>query len=252
LRRPLIDRLAGLVALSAAEHAYLQDMQVDFIRVRARGDIITAGHAYQGLFVLNQGLAIRYKILRDGRRQVLGLLLPGDLVGFPGGLFEKALYSVSTLNDAVACTIPFDTVFDLFHQFPRLATAMFWLAGHEAATVAERLVGVGRHTAYERLAHLLLELLVRLQAAGLADAQSYDLPLTQELMADMLGLSVPHVNRTLRALRDDGQIALDGQRVRFTDVDALSRTVDFDRAYLGIGEIPRKAAPSRAAPLETA
>ncbi len=240
LRRPLVEKLGRFVALSAAERAFLQAMQADFVAVPAGGDIITAGYAYQGIFVLNRGVAIRYKILRDGRRQILGVLLPGDLIGFPGGLFERALYSVSSLTDAAVSTVPFDTMFELFHRFPRLAAAIFWTASREAALVAERLVGVGRHSAYERVAHLLLELLVRLQAAGLADERSYDLPLTQELMADALGLSVPHVNRTLKRLRDEGLIATDGPRLTISDVELLSRRVDFDRAYLGAGKIPAK------------
>jgi len=243
LGKPFVDKLGRLVALTAAEQAYLRDMQVDFTTIRAHTDIITAGYNYQGIFVLNRGTAIRYKILRDGRRQVLGVILPGDFIGFPGGLFEKALYSVSSLTDAVVCAIPFDTVFELFRRFPKLAAAIFWLTNREAALFAERLVGIGRQSAYERLAHLLLELLVRLQAAGLADARSYDMPLTQELMADALGLSVPHVNRTLRRLRDEGLISIDGQRLTFSDVDLLSRRVDFDGAYLGAGMIP-KAVPS--------
>jgi CRP-like cAMP-binding protein len=241
LGRPLVDKLGRVVALTAAERAYLQDMQADFAAIRSRGDIITAGYTYQGIFVLNRGTAIRYKILRDGRRQVLGVFLPGDFIGFPGGLFEKALYSVSSLTDAVVCAIPFDAIFELFHRFPRLAAALFWLTSRDTALFTERLVGIGRQSAYERVAHLLLELLVRLQGAGLADARSYEMPLTQELMADALGLSVPHVNRTLRRLRDEGLISIDGQRVTFSDVDHLSREVDFDRAYLGIGTIPRKA-----------
>jgi len=240
LGRPLVDKLARVVALTAPEKAYLQDMQADFATIRSRGDIITAGYTYQGIFVLNRGTAIRYKILRDGRRQVLGVFLPGDFIGFPGGLFEKALYSVSSLTDAVVCAISFDTIFELFHRFPRLAAALFWLTSRETALFTERLVGIGRQSAYERVAHLLLELLVRLQGAGLADARSYELPLTQELMADALGLSVPHVNRTLRRLRDEGLISIEGQRLTFNDVDRLSREVDFDRAYLGIGTLPRK------------
>ena len=241
LGRLLVDKLGRVVALSPAEKGYLQDLQADFATIRSRGDIITAGYTYQGIFVLSRGTAIRYKILRDGRRQVLGVFLPGDFVGFPGGLFDKALYSVSSLTDSVVCAIPFDTVFDLFHRFPRLAAAMFWLTSREAALFAERLVGIGRQSAYERLAHLLLELLVRLQAVGLADARSYEMPLTQELMADALGLSVPHVNRTLRRLRDDGLVSIEGQRLTFSDVDLLSRRVDFDRAYLGTGTIPTKS-----------
>jgi CRP-like cAMP-binding protein len=243
LRAPLIAKLERFTALTAVEKAFLEDMQAEFVRTRAGTDIISAGHRYRCLFVLNQGMAIRYKVLHDGRRQVLGLILPGDFIGFPGALFDTALYSIASLGPSVACPIPFTTMFELFRH-PKLASALFWLVGHEAALFAEHLVGVGRKSAYERVAHLILELLLRLQMIGLADAQSYVLPLTQELMADTLGLSVPHVNRTLRRLREDGLISLDGNRVTCHDIAALSRLADFDGVNFGRQRIPDLDAPA--------
>jgi CRP-like cAMP-binding protein len=239
LKAPLIAKLSRFVELAACERAHLEEIQADFVKVRPGTDIITAGHAYRHVCVLNRGMAIRYKVLHDGRRQVLSLVLPGDFVGLPGCLFDSCLYSIASLTEVVSCSIPFATLFDLFQRYPRLGTAMFWLAGHEAALYAEHLVRVGRQSAYERVAHLLLELLFRLQIAGCAaDDHSYALPMTQELMADALGLSVPHVNRTLRRLREDGLIAVEGTRLICLDVAALARVSDFDRANLGRLRIP--------------
>lgn len=239
LRAPLIAKLSRFIDLTARERARLEELQTDFVKIRAGIDIMTAGHAYRCIFTLNRGMAIRYKVLHDGRRQILSLVLPGDFVGLPGGLFDNCLYSIASLTEAVSCSIPFGTLFDLFQHYPRLGTAMFWLAGHEAALYAEHLVGVGRQSAYERVAHFLLELLFRLQIAGFAeDDRSYALPMTQELMADTLGLSVPHINRTLRRLREDGLISIEGSRVTCLDVSALSRVSDFDGANLGRLRIP--------------
>ena len=103
---------------------------------------------------------------------------------------------------------------------------------------AEHLVGIGRQSAYERVARLLMELLARLQLAGLAGDRAYALPLTQELMADALGLSVPHVNRTLRKLREDGLIALQGNRLTCLDIPALARLAEVDFADLWTQKIP--------------
>jgi CRP-like cAMP-binding protein len=153
-------------------------------------------------------------------------------------MFDNSLYTIASLTECVACALSFHAVFDLFHHCPRLGAAMFWLAGHEAALFAEHLIGIGRQSAYERVAHLLLELLFRLQSAGLADERSYALPLTQELMADALGLSVPHVNRTLRRLREDGLIAIEGTRLTCLDISALSRLSDFDGRNLGRQHVP--------------
>jgi CRP-like cAMP-binding protein len=238
LRAPLLAKLARFVDLSEPERCYLESLQTEFQTVRAGADIVTAGHSYRCLFVLNKGFAIRYTVLHDGRRQVLNLILPGDFVGLPGCMFERSLYSIATLGEAVVCCIAFPVVFDLFKAWPRLGTAMFWLAGHEGALFAEHLVGVGRRSAYERVAALLLELLYRLRSVGLGDARSYALPMTQELMADALGLSVPHVNRTLRRLREDRLIAVDGGRLTCLDVEALSRAADFDGNNLWTQRIP--------------
>lgn len=221
-----------------AERVFLEEMQSRFEVVRSGIDIMSAGHGYRCLFVLSQGTAIRYKVLHDGRRQILNLVLPGDLIGFPGGLFDKSLYSIAAVDDAVVCPVPFDVLFNLFRSHPRLATAVFWQVGHESALFAEHLVGVGRRSAYERVAHLLLEFLTRLQEAGLAGERSCALPMTQELMADSLGLSVPHVNRTLRRLREDGLISLKGAHLTCLDVAALSRLAGFDGPNLAAQRIP--------------
>jgi CRP-like cAMP-binding protein len=98
---------------------------------------------------------------------------------------------------------------------------------------AEHLIDVGRRSALERVAHFLLELLTRLQAIGLAEERSYLMPLTQELIGDALGLSVPHVSRTLKQLREEDLVAIEGQRVIIKDVEALSKLADFERMYLG-------------------
>lgn len=221
-----------------AERVFLEETQSKFDKVRSGTDIVSAGHRYRCLFVLNRGTAIRYKVLHDGRRQILNLVLPGDLIGYPGSLFDKSLYSIAAIDDSVVCPVAFDVIFRLFRTHPRLATALLWQVGHESALFAEHLVGVGRRSAYERTAHLLLEFLLRLQQAGLADERSYMLPMTQELIADSLGLSVPHVNRTLRRLREDGLIALKGARLTCLDVPALSRLAGFDGPNLTAQRIP--------------
>lgn len=120
----------------------------------------------------------------------------------------------------------------LFHTHPQLAAKLFWSFSCEAAVYAEHLIAVGRRTALERVAHFLLELLTRLQAVGLADERSFRLPLTQELIADALGLSIPYVNQVLRQLRDDGLVCIKDKLIVINDVEALSVLVDFERTYL--------------------
>jgi CRP-like cAMP-binding protein len=235
---PLTRKLAWLAGLAPDEMVALDALPSVTRPVRRNREIVTEGRNYETLFVLLEGSAIRYRLLRDGRRQVLNIVLPGDFIGFPGCFFETALYSITALTDAVVALVPFTVLIGLFERSPRLAAAIFWSFACEAAIYAEHLIDVGRRSALERVAHFLLELLTRLQVVGLGDDRSFQMPLTQELVGDALGLSVPHVNRTLRQLRDDGLVAIEDQRVIIKDIDALALLADFDKAYLSRFRLP--------------
>ena len=116
---------------------------------------------------------------------------------------------------------------------------------------AEHLIDVGRRSALERVSHFLLELLTRLKIIGLADERSFRMPLTQELIADALGLSVPHVNRTLRQLRADELVSIEGSIIVIKDVQALSTLADFDNSYLGQFRLPGLTAETSLMPVAT-
>jgi CRP-like cAMP-binding protein len=164
--------------------------------------------------------------------------LPGDLIGFPSCLFEAAVNSVSSLTDVEISSIPIGTFFNLFARFPRVGAALYCCSAYEVALYGEHLVNLGRRSAYERLAHLVLELLARLRAVGLASELSYMLPLTQELIADVLGLSSPHVNRMIRCLREEGLVTIEDQHVVIHDLASLSSLAGFEGSYLTPRPIP--------------
>jgi CRP-like cAMP-binding protein len=233
LATPLTQKLARLVSLSAADAVVLDALQSPTRPVARNRELISAGRKYDGLLILIDGIAIRSRVLHDGRRQILNIAIPGDVIGFPVCFFENALYSVSAVTDTLVSPVSFVRLIGLFEEHPRVAATIFWSFSCEAAMYAEHLIDVGRRSSVERVGHFLLEMLMRFQAVGLADACSYRLPLTQELMADALGLSLQHVNRTLRQLREDGLVGIDGQTIVVKDVETLAALVDFDRAYLG-------------------
>ncbi len=235
---PLHRSIGRLPNLTPAEVLLLNNLQKTRYRVRRDQDIVVQGYKYDNLFVLNDGVAIRYKVTHDGRRQITNFVLPGDLIGFPACLFENALYSISTLTDADVRAIPLEKLHMLFRESPRLSEAMFWQAAREAAMYTEHIVNIGRRPAYERVAHLLLELLHRLQVIGRATPRSFELPLTQEVIADVSGLSVVHVNRTFRRLREGGLLNVEDGRFMFMDTEALSRLAGFDSSYLERFPIP--------------
>lgn len=218
--------------LNVQETEILQRLQ-SAVRTIPRGnDIIVQGRKYNGIYVLIDGFGLQYKVLSDGKRQVFNVSLPGDMIGYPACFFEEALYSVTALTKASVCTITFDDMSEMFQSFPRLAMALFWSTAGETAMFGEHLADVGRRSAYERVAHFVLEMATRLEAVGLADHSTFIMPLTQGRIADVVGLSVPHINRMLRRLRDDGLIEMKGQRMQILDRDALSALADFDDSYL--------------------
>jgi CRP-like cAMP-binding protein len=222
-------RLSAVLPPAAAEAARLFDVETAVRPVRPGHEIISEGRPCSGLFLLTDGIAIRYRILRDGQRQILNFLLPGDFGGVTSCRFDNALYTIKTLTPAAVLPIPLATLID---SYPELAAKLFWSFAAETAILGEHLIAVGRRTATERIAHLLLELHTRLQLVGLADERSYHLPLTQEILADALGLSVPYVNRVLQQLRQDGLVTIKDQFVVIDDMAELAALADFEHTYL--------------------
>ena len=239
---PLTRKLSRLVALSPAEMDLLRELQSGGRRIGRGREIVAEGRKYDALMILLDGAALRYRVLNDGRRQVLNIVLPGDLIGYPGCFFENALYTIAALGECTVSAVPFARFLHLFETHTRLGAAIFWLLSCETAMYAEHLIGVGRRSALERVAHFLLEMLVRLQAIGLADESSYRLPLTQELIADALGLSVQYVNQTLRQLREEGLVNIERQRVTILNLDGLAALADFERSYISRSRFAELAA----------
>jgi CRP-like cAMP-binding protein len=231
--RPLLNqKLLPSLPPIATEAAALLDLRATSRMLRPGHEIVSEGRRCSAVFLITEGIAIRYRILHDGQRQILNFVLPGDFVGFTNCRFYSALYSIKTLTHAAISPIPLARLIALFDTHPRLAARLLWSLSGEAAILREHLIGLGRRSALKRVAHLLLELFFRLQQIGLADERSYRVPLTQETIGDALGLSIPYVNRVLRQLRDDGLVRIDAQRVVIEDIEELSVLADFEHTYL--------------------
>jgi CRP-like cAMP-binding protein len=225
-------RLIPTLPPAAAEAVQLLDLNSASRAVRPGQEIVSEGRRCAGVFLIIEGIALRYRILRDGQRQILHFLLPGDFAGVIGCRFDNALYTVKTLTDVVMSPIPMTRLIGVLDSHPRLAAELFWSFSSETAILAERLIAIGRRSAAERVAHLLLELHARLQLVGLTDEHSYQLPLTQEMIGDALGLSIPYVNRVLQQLRQDGLVTIKGQVIVIDNMEALATLADFEHRYL--------------------
>ncbi|MFO1336895.1 MAG: Crp/Fnr family transcriptional regulator [Burkholderiaceae bacterium] len=178
------------------------------------------------LYTLLAGWAIRYKTLQGGRRQILNVLLPGDFIGLQQKMDDAAHHGVEAITDVHVCRFARDAVWTLHRELPSLGYDVTWLAAHENALVDDNLLSVGRRTALERAAAMLLTLQARAQAHGAAgeDGAGTFFPLTQHHLADVLGLSLVHTNRTLRELQRRGLYEVRaGARLVLPDPAALAR-----------------------------
>jgi CRP/FNR family transcriptional regulator, anaerobic regulatory protein len=203
--------------------AFIQRHKVGELAVPAGGTLIEEGRKADRLYTLLIGWAFRYKTLPDGRRQILNFLLPGDLIGLQSRLMENAEHGVEALSDTVFCAFERNALWDVFRGFPELAFDITWLGSHEEQIMDEALLSVGRRTAAERMAWLLLHLWRRADQLCMVKDGVLALPLTQSHIADALGLSLVHTNRTLTALRRRGLFELSGGVMRAVDGDGLLR-----------------------------
>lgn len=229
---PIICKLGAFLDLRQESLAYLEGLQRNVQRFSPGNDLIVEGETCDRIFVLQEGWTYSYKMLPDGRRQILNFGLPGDFLGVRASLFETAEHSRAALTHVVVSSFPARMISEICRTRPEIAMAIQWASAREQAMLAEHLVSLGRRSAYERLAHLLLELLNRLQLVGLAGEKSYALPLTQEILADALGLSIVHVNRTLRKLRERGLVETRDRKVVIRNVERLSDEALFENDYL--------------------
>lgn len=219
-------------ALSDREVRWLDAATADMTAVEPGVELVQPENVGNQVFVLQAGWAYRYKALPDGRRQVLNFVLPGDFMGLRAHFFGIADHSIVTLTEATISVLSAFDVANLFQDFPKLAAAITWSAAREEAMLAEHIVRLGRRNALERTAHLMLELLNRLRAVDMVRGNSYAFPITQQLLADTLGLSVVHVNRTLRKLRDRGLVTIDGGRIFLQDIAQLERIAAYDSGHI--------------------
>jgi len=220
-QHPFIKRLMRQLELSTADLASLDAIVDSELLIRKRRDLIVDGYEYRKLGFVSDGYAMRYKLLRNGKRQILNVILPGDVIGLPGSFYERAVYSVSAITDLRMQVCPLGSYVRLCYERPQFGLVLTWIAVQEATTYAEHIIDVGRRTPIERLSHFILELHARLLAVGRAKDTSFTLPFSQEVIADVLGLSVPHLNRMMRQLRSEKLIAGADRVVELVDADAM-------------------------------
>ena len=226
-RHPFVERLARYLALTGDDLESLRALLEAELTIEKRRDLVIDGYEFRKLCFVAEGFGARYKLLRNGKRQILNVILPGDLIGVPVSFLDRACYSVVAVTDMKMHVCSTDSYVQLCYRRPQFGLALGWLAAHEAAFYAEHIIDTGRRTPPERLAHFLLELHSRLAMVGRAEPTSFDLPFSQEVLGDVLGLSVPHLNRMLSQLRFEGLVSIANRRVEFPDLHAIQMRAHF-------------------------
>lgn len=182
--------------------------------------------------LLLDGLLCRFKDLSNGQRQITELHVAGDFADLHSFTLKRLDHNLMTMTPCSVALVPHTRIAEIVRAHPRLGRLFWFSTNLDAAIHREWTLSLGRRSAISRMANLFCELQVRLHIVGLADQAGYDLPITQEELAECLGLTAVHVNRTIKELRDRNLVDFRGGRVRLIDLDGVQQIADFDPAYL--------------------
>ncbi len=223
----MLRRYAALAPLGASEAAFFTALDGPLETIPRGRDLHTEGRPVVPRFLLS-GWACRSRILGDGRRMILGFILPGDGIGICKRYHPLALTSVVALTDCrtLSASPTFNHGADLT-AYPNLRHALSVAHSLDEAWLLDQVLRLGRQTAFERMAHLLLELHWRLSLVGLVEDGRYHMPLTQEVLADATGLSVVHVNRTIQQLRRERLIEWRNHTITILEPALLTEAAEF-------------------------
>jgi CRP-like cAMP-binding protein len=231
---PLVRKLESIVTLTDEERQAILRLPVTVRALKADQDIVRDLDRPSQCCLILDGFACRYKMIGDGRRQILSFHIPGDIPDLQSIHLEVMDHSLGTLTAARVGFIPHEVVRASIRAHPRIGDVFWRDTLIDAAVFREWVTNVGRRDAYGRIAHIFCELFVRVSAVGLNKGESYETPITQAELADASGLSTVHVNRTMQELRRDGLIKTKGASIIIEDWDGLQKAGEFDPTYLHI------------------
>lgn len=187
--------------------------------------------------LLLSGYAIRHKVAGNGGRQIFSIHMKGDVVDLHNSILRRADHNVQALTHIEVALIPVQAIRDIAASHPQVGQAMWYETLVDAAIFREWTLNVGRRDARARTAHLLCEFAIRLAVARLGKQTDYELPMTQEQLGDALALTSVHINRTLKALADEGLIERTKRSIRIVDFEQLARVGDFETGYLHLDRV---------------
>jgi CRP-like cAMP-binding protein len=228
----MVRKLESTFPLSDEERKALETLPMQVVVIKEDQDLVREGDHPSRCCLILSGFAATYKVTGEGKRQIVSFNIAGDIPDLQSLHLRVLDNGISTISPCRVGFIPHEALRDICNRYPRLASAFWREALIDAAIFREWVLNVGQREAYQRMAHVLCELLVRLEAVGLAKDHSCDLPITQSEFADALGVTTVHVNRVLQQMRADGLIETKGTRLKVPDWDKLKQVGEFDPTYL--------------------
>jgi CRP-like cAMP-binding protein len=225
-------KLSLLAPLSDGDQRALAALPLGIEQVPAHHHLVRQGKETTRCCIIAEGYACRYKTAAEGGRQIVSFHMRGDILDLQHLLFPVADCNVQTVTRATVACVSTRALKELVDTRPAIRDALWRDTLIDASIFREWVLNVGRRDAKSRIAHMLCEFAARGQAVGLGSAEGFELPMTQEQIGDATGLTSVHVNRTLRALREDGTIAQNGRQLIVRDWARLQMAAGFDRDYL--------------------
>lgn len=241
-----IRKLAGFSHLHADDIEAIHALDAELITIDRGVDIISEGDKPKFLNLVHAGLACRYKLLEDGRRQITAYLIPGDLCDLNVYVLDKMDHGIMALTQTLIMRID-RTDMDALLERPRIALGLLKSTLVDEAVLRQWIISAGRRRAIEAIAHLFCEVHARMAAVGHVQDGSFFLPITQQDLGDTIGLTPVHVNRSLQEMRSNDLIRMDHGALHIPDIARLHDIAGFEPLYLHLLE--KSAAPGRAADL---
>jgi CRP-like cAMP-binding protein len=241
---PMVRKLSLWTELSPSDCDEILELPHQRRHLEAGQYLVWDGDKPQNCCILLSGFAYRHKHAGNGGRQIVSIHMKGDIVDLQNSLLGTADHNVQMLTAGEVALIPVEAVRRIAFQHPAVGMAMWYETLVEGSIFREWVLNIGRRDARTRIAHLLCEFALRLQVAELGDRTNYELPITQEQLADAVALTPVHVNRTLMRLEDDGLITRTKRMITIIDWAELAKVADFQPRYL---HLDRQNIPSMSA-----
>ncbi|MFL6751637.1 MAG: Crp/Fnr family transcriptional regulator [Sphingomicrobium sp.] len=241
---PMVRRLSLREDLSSADRAAILALPVSRRKLDPGQYLVWDGDRPQNTCLLLSGYAYRHKHAGNGGRQIVSIHMKGDIVDLQNSLLGTADHNVQMLTAGEVALVPVDAIRELAFSHPNVGMAMWYETLVEGSIFREWVLNIGRRDARTRIAHLLCEFALRLKVAELGEQTTYELPITQEQLADAVALTSVHVNRTLMRLEQEGLITRTKRMISIVDWNALAKVADFEPRYL---HLDRPGAPELAA-----